>query len=201
MADVLALDPSRPEEAASHRRLRRLSSALALMIGGIAVLFALFLALIIGTGILQPDHVVMGTEGVSISFPSEPLPPLYHGAMRLSQLPLITWIAGGFALAINMAPIFLVLWHLRALFVLYASGIVFARENALHLKRIGLWLIAYPFAIFAGNTLFLLAGGADHKSWLHISEIQAPILGLIVFAIAQVMEFGREIEQEKDSFI
>jgi hypothetical protein len=31
--------------------------------------------------------------------------------------------------------------------------------------------------------------------------VYALILGLIVFVIAQVMEFGREIEQEKDSFV
>jgi hypothetical protein len=199
MTNVLTLDPPRSEEVSSHRRLRELSSVLALMFGGIVVLFALFLAANIGIGIWLPDHVLMGTRGISIVLGR--VPPLYPGAVRLSQLPLITWLAGGVALAINLAPIFIVLRHLRGLFVLYASGTVFARENALHLKRIGIWLIAYPFTILAGNTLFLMAGGADHASWFHLSEIQAPILGLIVFVIAQVMAFGREIEQEKDSFI
>jgi hypothetical protein len=199
MADVLALNPSLPEEGLSHRRLRKLSSVLALMFGGILVLFAFFVVAIFGTGLLLPDHVMIGTRGTSILLGR--LPPLYPGAVRLSQLPFITWLAGAFALVIEMAPIFFVLRHLRGLFLLYASGTVFARKNALHLKRIGIWLIAYPFTILTGNTLFLLAGGADRASWFHLSEIQAPILGLIVLAIALVMEFGHDIEQEKDSFI
>jgi len=172
---------------------------LALLFAGIMVLFALYVAALAGIGVVLPDHVLMGTRGISIVLGR--LPALYPGAVRLSQLPLITWIAGLFVLAMQLAPVFLVLRHLRGLFQLYASGTVFGRENALHLKRIGLWLIAYPVILLAGNALFLAAGGADRASWFHLSEIQAPVLGLIVLAIALVMEFGRDIEQEKDSFV
>jgi hypothetical protein len=99
-----------------------------------------------------------------------------------------------------MVPVILVCWHLRGLFTLYARGIVFARENAAHLKHVGLWLVIWPVAKLAANIVFRLAGGTD-KAWAQSIFIYSLILGLIVFAIALVMEFGREIEQEKDSFI
>ncbi len=89
---------------------------------------------------------------------------------------------------------------MRGLFGLYAGGIVFARENAAHLKRIGVWLVVYPFAKFAANMLFRLAGGTD-KTWFRRRVVDALILGVIVFAIAQVMEFGREIEQDPAEII
>ena len=71
---------------------------------------------------------------------------------------------------------------------------------AVGLTQIGIWLIAYPFAKFAANMIFRAFGGLDH-AWFHMMTVQSLILGLIVVAIAQVMEFGHEIEQEKDSFI
>jgi hypothetical protein len=199
MSNVLTLDPPLTEEVPSHRRLRELSSVLALLFGSILMLYALFAAAIIGTGLLMPDHIVIGARG--LSFTLGRLPPLYPGAVRLSELPFITHLAGAIGLIVQMAPVFFIFQHLRGLFALYAEGTVFARANAVHLKRTGMWLIAYPFTILIANTLFLLAGGQDRASWLHISEIQAPILGLIVFAIAHVMEFGHDIEQEKDSFV
>ncbi len=78
---------------------------------------------------------------------------------------------------------------------------MFTPANAAHIARIGAWLIVYPFANYACNTLFWLAGGADRAGWFHLEQVQAVVLGLIVLAIAQVMAFGHEIEQEKDSFI
>jgi len=199
MSDSMAFHSPLAAEIPSHQKLRKLSHVLALMFAGIMALLALYVAALAGIGVVLPDHMLMGTRGVSIVLGR--LPALYPGAVRLSQLPLITWLAGLAVLAMQLAPVFPVLRHLRGLFLLYASGTVFGRENALHLKRIGLWLIAYPFILLAGNALFLAAGGADRASWFHLSEIQAPVLGLIVLAIALVMEFGRDIEQEKDSFV
>ena len=117
--------------------------------------------------------------------------------VRFSDQPVVTRITGVVDVAIAMVPIFFIFWHLRGLFALYAAGTVFARENAIHLKRIGIRLIVYPFAKFAANMLFRMAGGLDH-AWFHMMGLQALVLGLIVVAIAQVMEFGHEIEQGKE---
>ncbi len=168
---------------------------------GLLIFFALYLFAGILVVLFFSAHVQMNSQGATISFSLHGiLPPAMPGTVRLSDQPLITRLSGIVDLIIAMAPIIFIFWHLRELFRLYAAGTVFARENAQHLKRIGIWLIAYPFAKFVANMLFQLAGGVD-RNWFYMVEIYALVLGIIVVAIAQVMEFGHEIEQEKDSFI
>ncbi len=120
--------------------------------------------------------------------------------VRFSSQPPVTRVVGFMDVVIGMIPVIFVCWHLRGLFALYARGVVFARDNAVHLKRIGLWLVIWPIAKFGANMVFQLAGGTD-KAWAQMIFVYSLILGLIVFVIAQVMEFGREIEEERDSFV
>jgi hypothetical protein len=171
----------------------------------LAILFTLFVAAaglwILAAGIMSfvfADHVRVGTGGAFIYLgkPPHQLP----GTVLYASQPVVTRLAGMADIVIATAPIILVFWELRRLFRLYARGIVFARENTRCLRRAGLWLLLYPFAKFAANMIFRVAGGTD-KAWFHMDLIYALVLGLIVLAIAQVMEFGREIEQEKDSFV
>jgi ABC-type xylose transport system permease subunit len=200
MANVVALDIS-DDGMRAPKRLRALSKALSLLFTLLlgSVVFAMAGGVIVL--LFVPQYLVSTATGVGLWFgPHGALPPLRPGMMRMSDQPLGTHVTGAVDWAIGLAPVFFVLWHLRKLFRLYAEGVVFAPSNATHLKHIGLWLIVYPFAKFVANMVFQLGGGTDH-TWIHASELQALLLGLIVTAIAQVMEFGRDIEQEKDSFI
>ena len=202
MSNVLALDPITAEnEKPSHRRLRRLSSGLALLFTALPAFYALFILAGIVVVLFFSAYLQMNAQGVWFGIGLHgAIPRAIPGMVRFSDQPLITHLAGIADFVLAAVPIFFVFLHLRGLFRLYAAGTVFARENATHLKRIGLWLIAYPFVKFAANMLFQLAGGLD-RAWFHVMGVQALVLGLIVVAIAQVMEFGREIEQEKDSFV
>jgi hypothetical protein len=149
-------------------------------------------------GFFLGDHVSIGADGVVLAFPhpAQATP----GHVLLSSQPFITHLAGFVDIVLASIPVFFVCLHLRGLFRLYASGTVFGRENALHLKRIGLWLVIYPFAKFVANMVFRIAGGTD-EAWFRGELIDALILGAIVFAIAQVMEFGREIELDRSEII
>ena len=190
------------EPAQPHRRLLLLSRAL-------SYLFSLFLAaavLYVAAGIVTVfffgSHIQMGRGGMSVVFGLHgESPPVRPGLVRMSDLPLLTRTVGVLSWSIVTLPFVFIAWHLRGLFGLYARGVVFARRNAAHLSRVGLWLIAYPFAQYLCNALFWLAGGSDGANWFHLFQAQALVLGLIVYAVAQVMEFGHEIEQEKDSFV
>jgi hypothetical protein len=202
MSNVLALDPVHLEsEKPIYRRLRRFSRVLTILCTAILALIALdLLAYIVGALFFGP-YIQMDADGANVSIgPHGAIPHAIAGMVRFSDQPFSTHLAGVVDLIVAQTPFFFVFWHLRGLFALYAAGIVFARENAAHLKRIGIWLIAYPFAKFAANMIFRAFGGLDH-AWFHMMNVQALVLGLIVVAIAQVMEFGHEIEQEKDSFI
>jgi len=202
MSNVLALDPVHLErEKPTYRRLRRFSRALTILCTVILPLTALNLFVYIVGALFFGAYIQMNADGVNISVgPHGTIPHAMAGMVRFSDQPLGTHLAGVADLIVASAPFFFVFWHLRALFALYAAGTVFARENGMHLKRIGIWLIAYPFAKIAANLIFRAFGGLDH-AWFHMMLIQAFVLGFIVVAIAQVMEFGHEIEQEKDSFI
>ena len=200
MATAIPLAAPRAEAAASdrHRNLRLLSRALAvvfLLLLGLTILMNVALFTV---GMFFPDHMYFGPKGGEIVLSDAD--PAIAGMTALSTQPLITRLAGVVDLVIATLPVALILWHLRALFRLYAAGTVFARENAMHLKRIGVWLIAFMPLKYIANVIFVSAGGLD-KAWFHASEVYALILGFIVLVIAMVMEVGREIEQERSEFV
>jgi hypothetical protein len=143
------------------------------------------------------DHVLVGARDAYFFTGT---PPVWKGTVLYSTQSALTRLAGMVDIVMATLPILLAFWNLRGLFALYAHGIVFARENAAHLKKVGLWLVVYPFAKVLANMIFQAAGGTD-KAWFHMELIYALVAGLIVFVIALVMEFGHEIEQEKDSFV
>ena len=174
---------------------------LKLLFTALLMLLALYLIAAVVVVIFFSAHVQTNAQGATLLFgPHGEIPPSTAGMVRFSDQPVITRITGIVDVAVAMLPILFIFLHLRGLFGLYAAGIVFWRENATHLKRIGIWLIVYPFAKFAANMLFRMAGGLDH-AWFHVMGVQALVLGLIVVAIAQVMEFGHEIEQENVSLV
>ena len=192
MPPLHAADPVPP-----YHSLKLLSRSLAILFSVFAALQILWvLAAVIAT-LFFSDHLLAGATGFSV-FAGKP--PAIRGMVLYSSQPAFTHAAGLLGIAAGTAPIFVMFWNLRGLFRLYARGVVFARENAAQLKRIGLCLVAYPVAQVAVNMMFRLAGGLD-KVWFHMELVYALVLGLIVLAIAQVMEFGHEIEQEKDSFV
>ncbi len=198
VSNVLDL-PGRPEAAMlPHQRLLWLSRGLSVLFTGLIGLSAFWMVASFVAVFFFANHILVGAEGANVSFPAEPAP--IGGMIRLSTQPFITRFTGFIDILIGMAPVMFVCWHLRGLFRLYAQGIVFARENAQHLKRLGLWLVVWPIAKFVANMLFQLAGGTD-TAWAQMIFVYSFLLGLIVFAIALVMEFGREIEQDRDSFI
>lgn len=98
-------------------------------------------------------------------------------------------------------PAIFILFHLRRLFRLYAEGAVLTPANARHLKSIGLGLILYAFAPFVANRLIMFVGVTNDPVWFHLDEVMAFLLGALLFVIADVMEFGREIELDRDGFI
>ena len=201
MSNVVDLPAAAPDARASiltYRRLVPLSRALSIFFAIMMVFSLLWVAAAFAVIFFYSDHVLVGASGANVAFPGIPKP--MPGMIRFSQQPFITHLAGFVDIVVAMIPVVLVCWHLRGLFRLYARGIVFARRNATHLKRIGLWLVIWPIAKFGANMVFQLAGGTD-KAWAQMIFVYSLVLGLIVFVIARVMEFGREIEEEKDSFV
>jgi len=199
MSTVVKLKPraetiAAPETAA-QRRVRLGSRGLAWLFTGLltlstAILVAALVTILFYKGELVrigPDNCYIG-EGPpnSVAFGSLPLP---HR--------LIYCLVG----IVRATPIIMLFWSLRALFHLYAGGRVFSPENGRSFSRIGGWLCAYALSPFACH-LFLSATGYEiDKNWAHMASLQAFVLGLLVFVIGQVMQVGREIEEDREAFV
>jgi hypothetical protein len=182
-------------ETVAQRRVRLGSRALAWLFTG---LLALSTAILVGALVtmlfykgelvrIGPDNCYIG-EGPpnSVAFGSLPLPHrLIYGLVGI----------------VRATPIIMLFWSVRALFRLYARGEVFSPENGRSFSRIGGWLCAYALAPFICH-LFLSATGYEiDRNWAHMASLQAFVLGLLVFVIGQVMQVGREIEEDREAFV
>jgi hypothetical protein len=182
-------------ETVAQRRVRLGSRALAWLFTG---LLALSTAILVGALVtmlfykgelvrIGPDNCYIG-EGPpnSVAFGSLPLPHrLIYGLVGI----------------VRATPIIMLFWSVRALFRLYARGEVFSPENGRSFSRIGGWLCAYALAPFICH-LFLSATGYEiDRNWAHMASLQAFVLGLLVLVIGQVMQVGREIEEDREAFV
>ena len=199
MTTVVKLKPraetSSSPETAAQRRVRLGSRGLevlftALLTVSATILLAALVTMVFYKGELVrigPDNCYIG-EGPpnSVAFGSLPLP---HR--------LIYCLVG----IVRATPIIMLFWSARGLFRLYAQGRVFAPANAVQFSRIGGWLCAYALSPFVCH-LFLGATGYEiDKNWAHMASVQALVLGLLVFVIGQVMQIGREIEEDREAFV
>jgi hypothetical protein len=126
------------------------------------------------------------------------LPPHY---VAVVDMPLVQRLAHVPVGLLNAAPIVVLFWSLRRLFGLYAKGVVFAPQNARSLKHIGAALIVLAVAPWLGHTVLDSLHLAIDRAWMHASSLQELILGAIVYVIAQVMQLGRELEEEQRQFV
>ncbi|HYE42615.1 MAG TPA: DUF2975 domain-containing protein [Caulobacteraceae bacterium] len=190
-----AVPGSPPPVPATHRQIQAGSRWLswlftALLIGGGAIAAVLIVGILVYPG----DDLRIGSDAVWLGSGSA-------DSVAFHTLPLGQRLAYALVGVVRTAPTLLIFWHLRGLFGLYAAGQVFTPGNARHLGRIGVWLCAYAVAPFLCH-LFLQATGYEiDRRWMHLSSVQALVLGLLVFVIAQVMQVGHEIEQDREAFV
>jgi hypothetical protein len=200
MSNVLGLHTPdfQPSLSPAFVRMRRASRLFASLFTGLfwasgAVVAAIGLAMLIYTG----PHLQVSGHGFEITELDRPL----NGFVVFGTLPLITRLAHVLMAPIAAGPVLMIFWNLSALFRLYGQGVVFARENGRHIQKIGLWLIAAAFAPIVTVTILSVTGQAVDHAWFHMQQVQELILGGLVYVIAQVMQVGREIEEDRSQFI
>ncbi|MDB5364645.1 MAG: hypothetical protein JWM77_572 [Rhodospirillales bacterium] len=109
-------------------------------------------------------------------------------------------------LLLMSVPTLVAFLKLRALFLLYAQGVVFAPRNVMLLRRAGLWLL-WSAAFGFLSTPLLSIFGSWGTSWRNIrielsSDMLLPLIaGGTVYAIAHVMDLAREAEEERAQFV
>jgi hypothetical protein len=201
--------PSFSSHPAALRRMRLVSRGLEWLFLALAAGTALVAGLLILAFIVpfMGDHFAMGPTGgllrlgVPWGQPLHPHPPLPPHYIAVSDIPLVQRLAHVPVGLLHAAPMVILFWSLRRLFNLYARGVVFASDNARALKHVGAALIVIAIAPWLGHTFLSSLHLAIDNAWLHGSSLQELILGAIVLVIAQVMQLGRELEEERSQFV
>lgn len=203
MGAVLKLPPIpeiRSEQPPKHLRLRKRSRVLTAVFNALFWICAVYdVAMVVTALFYQGHNLTFGPEGGNLDFPARAtLPP---GQVYWSDVTLPYRLGAVFAAITQFVPATMLMLHLRGLFRLYAQGVVFAEENALAFKRMGIWLIAYAVTPFLSVEFLTLIHYVIDRNWYHEAELYALGLGSVLFVIAEVMQAGREIEQERDEFV
>lgn len=188
-----------PRPSAALRRMRRVSRCLEVLFLVLTVGFAVVGAAVILDFIVPYANVIavcpyggLMTIGTYIW----PLDCLAIGGMTTAQR-----LAHASCGPLVLAPLLLLFWNLRGLFGLYARGVVFAPDNARRLKHAGAALIALGIAPLLNHAFLTGLGVAIDQIWIRPSDLQELILGVVVCVIAQVMQLGRELEEERSQIV
>jgi hypothetical protein len=197
MAHVIQIDAVEDLASPAARRLRAWSRlfvalfgiclAVASTLGAVAVLAILF---------YQGDHLQVGPTSAWIG--EVPAPA---GFVTFASLPLGQKLAYAVVALVRAAPSVLLFWNLRELFRLYERGLVFTRDNASRIQAVGIWLVADAIAPFACHLFLSFTGMEIDRGGMQVVSLQELVLGGVVFVIAQVMQLGREIEEERAQFV
>jgi hypothetical protein len=193
---ALAIDTA----LSQHARIQGLSRGFAWLFSIAAFFYAAAAAALIAGTLIDNPYLFFGPKGGLIDDTPE-TPPLDPSYILMASVPIGQRLAFVLLGLPQFVPGILVLLNLRSLFNLYAAGIVFGPQNVLRFKHVGLWLIAHGLAPGVCQLAMRLAGVAFDQSWFHLASIQALVLGGILLVFSMVMEFGREIEQERAEFV
>lgn len=199
MTKVLQL-PRQTAHAEPPRRkmIKRHSALLATALAWTFSITLCAAALLMATALFyQGDAVSFGPGGLWIGYG----PDATLGRVSLTTLSITQRFAGVFAIAILATPVMIVLHCMRRLFDLYADGVVFTPANARFIKFMAAGLVSYAFAPFAAHHAIAFAGLTNDPIWFHADEVLALVFGALAYVVADVMEFGHEIERDRDGFV
>lgn len=187
-----------PLEPPRRRAIRRRSAFLAASLAWTFSAALCATALLIGTALFyQGEFVSFGPGGLWFGYG----PDAALGRVSLAAFTATQRCAGALAIAFLTTPVLIVLHFARRLFQLYAEGVVFTSANARLIKFMAGGLCAYAFAPLAANRTIHLAGITSDPVWLHADEVLALVFGALAYVVADVMEFGHEIERDRDGFV
>ena len=140
--------------------------------------------------------VSCSASGINLSIFSRPdrSPAVLLESLTFGQRSVLALMAALGAVSAGVA-----IFHLRQLFALYSQGAIFTENNIRHIKRFGLWLAVAGIVVNgAGHVFFAVTGRHPHGI---ANAVMAVIYGGMTYVVAQVMELGRQADEERKGFI
>ena len=197
---ILPLPPLVADDPPIPGRIRRLSRPLEWLFAGLFGLGTLLLFIaVVAVLAYGGDRLQIRPGGMQIYIEAA-VPPPPAGWTTVGVIPFHRKLALAASACLMIVPALAVLWQLRRLFRLYASGVILKTENARVIGLIADWLIAYAVAPTVGHFL-VEAAGFDDEGWLRIDSLKALVLGLVLFVIARVMLWGADVADDASRFV
>ena len=198
MAAIVDIRPPTPAASPSVRKIRTASR-------GLEWLFTVLLAVVIAMTIAG-FWVLFFYHGVMVAFGQKGGVISTTGTVPPGYLPMRDWridqrLAYAPVWLVRSLPTIGLFWCLRALFHRYAEAEVFTARNAGLIKVMGVCLVADAAAPVLCHLALSATGYEIDKLWAHMAAVQELVLGAVVFVIAQVMQAGHEIEQDREGFV
>jgi hypothetical protein len=182
------------------RRMRLVSRGLEVLFLALAVGFSLVGAAVVFDFVVPyaPDLIAACPSGGLLVIGPHVWPAHCVG---VGAMPTVQRLAHAACGPLLLVPMVLLFWSLRGLFANYAKGVVFAPDNARSLKHVGAALIFLGVVPLLNHAFLASLHVAIERTWIQESNIQELILGAVVYVIAQVMQLGRELEEERSQFV
>jgi hypothetical protein len=147
------------------------------------------------------DSVSADRKELSIVAPQNLTEQVLATSVAISDLPLKTRLVGIVSIGtLQWGSLTMIFFYFRSLFRLYERGVVFAQSNVVQIRWLGFWLIAWGFAPAVGHQLCQIIGVHD-EGWFRLSSVVAIVVGGLLYVIGRVVNLGREIEQDRASFV
>jgi hypothetical protein len=121
--------------------------------------------------------------------------------ISVSRLAVWQSVLAAALLALRLAPGLVVLGSLYLLFRTYARGQIFTLGNTAHIRRIAWALQAYAVVPLITHASLFAAGLSPVAIKLEVRQVDAAVIGVILFAVAHVMSFGGAIDRDREGFV
>lgn len=115
--------------------------------------------------------------------------------------PLSTCLLASPILIFQQLPFALFLWFLSRLFGLYAQGKIFGNQDAFIMRKISYSLVAMGLLPLPLFPLAHWLGIYSHGFVLNMSMLSCVFLGLVLLAIAHVLEIGSLMRREQEGIL
>lgn len=103
-------------------------------------------------------------------------------------------------LALRLVPGLVILSSLIGLFRLYARRLIFTANNEVLMRRIAWALVAYAVVPLITHSTLYVVGMSPVAVKLELRQLDAAVLGTLLFAFVNVVAFGSEIERDRAGF-
>ncbi len=146
------------------------------------------------------DHAGMMNGGFAFIDTQDDPTGLPGGFIAISRYAIWQSTLAAGLLTLRLAPGLVILSSLIGLFRLYARRLIFTADNEVLMRHVAWALLAYAIVPLITHATLYLAGMSPVAVKLELRQLDAAVLGFLLFAFVNVVAFGSEIERDRAGF-